>query len=304
MKAKSTRRGILNPNKGLTKEKKAALMLDGDFSFAHNDGNEDLLSAANIGGIAWDGGWDIANMFRYSLAAMTTSLHIKHYDNTVRVLDVGASSATFVSFWYTAFSKAYKPHLHYLGLEVVPDVVEKGRVVLDGFNKKGASLNLQCHNLELQRLPNDFHPHIILAQEVIEHISKEAAAQLLLNAYNVLVPGGLLFLTTPNPKKPTQEFVWPESHVYEYSLDELLELTTEVGFETKAVNGWFGQQEDRKNATQNVKELYKNLSKLGAPIANAVIAHLYPQHAKCVCLTLKKPGKMAKKEGYEQRQFK
>jgi predicted SAM-dependent methyltransferase len=160
-------------------------------------------------------------------------------------------------------------------------------------------LSVHLHDLENDHLPADWVPHVILAQEVIEHISQAAAKRFLKEAYELLPPGGKLFLSTPNPKKPEQQFVWPESHVYEYALDELLVLVEEVGFEVKSITGWFSQQEDRKNRmTPEAKALFKRLNEGSLAIASSVIGFLYPELAKGVCLTLRKPGDVEVVDGY------
>lgn len=280
--------GKLNPNKIGTREQSIA---NEDYTFAHNDGNEILLSHKGTGWVSWDSPWDLANMLRYTHACRQVHLTAARLKlQRVKVLDVGCSSATFADFWRWAFRTIHKTPLTYLGLEVDEKTVQAANEVCEGLTKRCVEkwASVRQHDLIARNLPIDFKPDVILANEVIEHIPQKAAKKFFKQAHALLPEGGTLFITTPNPRKPEQQFVWPESHVYEWAKDELIEELEKVGFTITKQFGWFSQAKDRKDMTDEQQALYEQLRECSTGVASAVIGFLYPEHAQCVCLTCTK----------------
>jgi len=93
-------------------------------------------------------------------------------------------------------------------------------------------------NLEHDRLPfEDGSVDCILFTEVIEHLKPLSVPFTLSEFYRVLKPVGHLIITTPNAKsigKFMRKLVFkqaiPPIHVKEYTMQELVELLTKVGF--------------------------------------------------------------------------
>jgi SAM-dependent methyltransferase len=297
-----------NPNVGLTEEKKQELMEAGDFTFAHNDGNEDFFSGKER--LSWGNPWQLSNAYRYMAACTTASRHARHIgkvhcdrDTTppYYILDVGCSSGTLAKFWSTSFNVARKPRCAILGLEIDPNRVERALEFANTLKGKSLNFDVVEHDLVLDSLIDvetehtefgrEFSPDCINAQEVIEHIGKEAAERFLDEAREILAPGGILIISTPAPRKEEgQDFVWAESHAYEFSRAELRNLVQYHGWSIKQEMGWFGNGEDiLKRANPEQKKLYKELSsRLGSGIAVPTIATIYPELATCQQLVLEK----------------
>lgn len=73
-------------------------------------------------------------------------------------------------------------------------------------------------------LPDNFTSAIVMA-EVIEHIPVDMGDRVMWNVHKLLQPDGNVYLTSPTPHKDDGiDLVWPESHDFEYSLEELRDL--------------------------------------------------------------------------------
>lgn len=288
---------ILNPNPGITEEDKAALMEAGDYSFAHNDGNQKLFSPKGLGLISWASPWSMANLFRYAHAASTVVKAASAQDcyKMCRVLDVGCSAATFGVFWRVGYAAAMKPTIDYIGYEIDDAKIKEGRENTEPKTERARRwAKLEKHDLVLEKLtdhlPEGWVPNVIIAQEIIEHIGEPAAIRFLKEAYALLPSGGTMVVSTPAPRKEDGvHWVWGESHAYEFSRAELKALVEDVGFNVVHEAGWFSQGSDRKGMSPELKKLYKDLAVASPAIAASVIGFLNPEHATCVTLTLEKP---------------
>jgi SAM-dependent methyltransferase len=75
---------------------------------------------------------------------------------------------------------------------------------------------------------------VVAAFELIEHLKYDDVVQLLHHAYRRLLPGGLLFLSTPHPYHPTR-FVSDASHVQHWPPHDLYAVLRHIGFESNDV---------------------------------------------------------------------
>lgn len=82
--------------------------------------------------------------------------------------------------------------------------------------------------------------------EVIEHNNKIEAERMIKTCKSLLKPGGLLFLSTPNKKDG--KMVFPEDHIYEWSVDELTCFVNSIGLEVIQIYGCFGKKEEVVNS--------------------------------------------------------
>lgn len=80
----------------------------------------------------------------------------------------------------------------------------------------------------------------IMASQIIEHLSGPLAEELIVRCFDVLPPGGILAIVTPNPENLaalTRTFWLDPTHVRMYPLDLLTELLRSAGFVILAGGG-------------------------------------------------------------------
>lgn len=70
----------------------------------------------------------------------------------------------------------------------------------------------------------------------IEHMQKTAGVQSLVECWSLLKPGGRMFISTPNTEGDPYETQYA-AHLYEWSLQELLEEVKKVGFQVEGMYG-------------------------------------------------------------------
>jgi len=123
-----------------------------------------------------------------------------------RVLDVGAGAGEFVK----------KDRTRFVGIEFDPYLVEQCQ-------RQGLNVQ-QMDALSLQFPDGSFDA--IHAGQFIEHLAPSEAARFIMGAARVVVPGGVIFLTTPGVKNVWNTF----SHVRPYPPDAFRKL---LGTETE-----------------------------------------------------------------------
>jgi len=78
--------------------------------------------------------------------------------------------------------------------------------------------------------------------DVIEHIPLSAVSLVLREVYRVLIPGGLLLLTTPN-RRNLRSMLWGHrlnpKHHWEYTIHEAINALVAVGFQIRKVSGLY-----------------------------------------------------------------
>lgn len=75
---------------------------------------------------------------------------------------------------------------------------------------------------------------IICMFEVIEHVRPEIAVEILKKCFQVMAPGGQIFITTPNTYYPPA-YLRDATHVTPWCYDELGAITTITGFHVKTI---------------------------------------------------------------------
>ena len=124
---------------------------------------------------------------------------------------------------------------------------------------------------------------VILLQEILEHVTEETGKSLLKEAKEILSDRGFIIVSSPNPKKSQgQEFVWPENHIQEFTLDEMKAMIQEAGFSIKRVNGWLGKAKYfKKLLDKETLDLYNNVKDVSQGLAASIIAFMKPEIAEC-----------------------
>ncbi len=109
---------------------------------------------------------------------------------------------------------------------------------LDEFLKRRSKKTVSYKSMDVDRsLPHDYYSFdaiseqfdVIVCLEVIEHLSTEAAFDLLTRVFSLLKEDGVFYLTTPNVFHPT--VFWRDStHQSGFRYSELAGLLAEIGF--------------------------------------------------------------------------
>lgn len=139
------------------------------------------------------------------------------------------------------------------------------------FNFKNYSANVERTVLSVRE-----HADIVLACEIIEHMTRSPHV-MLLNANAWLDLGGYVVITTPNgsqlenpfrirPKMPAYRYSTYSRHNYVFTLDGLTDLVSVCGFEIESA-GYFSPYE-----RQGLSNYYRGLAKIGGNWAKAKFA--------------------------------
>lgn len=251
-----------------------------------DDSNEALFTKATLGKVNFSSGWDMANIFRYATACNELyGLRYPEIERALNVLDLGCSLATFYTFWMSSFSSPGRPRVNYVGLEVRPEIVRKANGLYSEANSDKKQVNVFIFDAMKERL-NKFNKvkyEMILLQEVLEHIGIPSCKQILKDAAEMIVDEGVIVISTPNPKKHEgQQFTWPENHLYEFTLPEMLAEVDAAGLRPYQITGWLGKAVPMKQKfTPEQREMYERMKTISTGFATAVLANMYPELAMC-----------------------
>jgi len=262
-----------------------------------DDSNEALFTKATLGKVNFSSGWDMANIFRYATACNELyGLRYPEIERALNVLDLGCSIATFYTFWMSSFSSPGRPRVNYVGLEVRPEIVKKANAIYAEANSDKKQVNvylmdameerlLDWHNKMFQSDPTakQMKYEMILLQEVLEHIGIPCVKSVLKDSKEMLTDDGVIVISTPNPKKHEgQQFTWPENHLYEFTLPEMLAEVEEAGLRPYQITGWLGKAVPMKHKfTPEQRKMYDRMKTISTGFATAVLANMYPHLAQC-----------------------
>lgn len=273
-----------------------------DFRFTHDDSGEYLFAKETLGKISFHSGWDLANIFRYGVVA-NQLVHIKRQtvNDVVEVLDVGSSAANFYTFWMSSYANPGRPRVSYTGLEVRQEQVDRAAELFPGIKKSVNSCKVLQRDVILNPLSvADGKFNVIVMQEVLEHLPVETTVAAIKASYDMLKPGGTVIISSPNPKKHLGrefQYVWEDSHVYEYALWEMLKHIADAGFVVIDIKGWLGKSRNlKKQLNQQQRILYDELQSVSTGLATSIIALTNPELAECYTIVCKKPEDIKEKE--------
>lgn len=251
-----------------------------------DDSSEMFFKNNFLGKIKICNGWHSAFLFRYTTAC-NEILNIKRESQAdpIKILDVGCGEKTFYQFWFNSFDSPARPRLDYVGLEYRQSVVDDANARREE-NKTVNSYEVIQYDLNTQSL-RDIGRHekydVILLQEILEHVPAETSLKLIREAAELVTDRGFIVISSPNPKKDEgQEFVWPENHIQEFTIQEMQDLIVESGLNIKRINGWLGKARYfKKHLSTEDRILYDRLKDISQGFASSVIAFLNPEVAEC-----------------------
>ena len=236
-------------------------------------------------------GVDFANPINISqiLRAVTVSREIMSRmsdDRTLKILDVGCSTATMYGFLKENFMRNGKKNLSYHGLEVYTRLIDKANKDFGN----DSSFKVSKFDGNLESIEKFGKMDVVLMQQFIEHIAYDCALQQIAAASRVLESGGLFVVSSPNPdKKNGKQFVYPDHHEYEFSFDEIEKILADNEFEIVNTFGWIGYGDLNHSAlSDNEKATYDALSLISGSFADAIMAHINKDFSSYYLIIAKK----------------
>jgi SAM-dependent methyltransferase len=146
-----------------------------------------------------------------------------------------------------------------------------------------------------KRLDDLYTPFdVCVCFEVIEHMSPEDGAKMLVGIRSLLKPGGLLYLSTP-----VFNGLAAANHIHEYRADELNNAIVAAGFDVKQRYGTFASKPDIKPKLSTAEvDVYNRLEKwFGGEILSCIFAPLYPDASRNILWVCQKPAADESGEG-------
>jgi len=259
-----------------------------------DDSNAFLINDKKLGNLNFFSGWEMASMFRFiTVCNLIVKNKWKYFKDTkkIRILDIGSSNANFYRVWSRNYDAMLKFAVDYTGIELDVNTLDKFEIDKARFNKGRDSvelINFNCieHNLSELNKKYDF----IIAMEILEHVGKENAENLMADMRDVLEDNSSIFISSPNPKKlKGQEFVWPETHLYEFTLDEMIGAARDKKLFAINTCGWLGKAKNiKKHLSGDALGIYNRLTNISSGFALSIIAYLLPDLAECYLIEFKK----------------
>ncbi|MBL4621263.1 MAG: methyltransferase domain-containing protein [Immundisolibacteraceae bacterium] len=144
----------------------------------------------------------------------------------------------FKKIWNLPIAKRYSTVLHQYGHDhaTVLEIGAGDRGLYRRLKDWWPSTEYKSYDID-PNTEHDFHDlneitgsyDIICMFEVIEHVSPETATAILKKCYQVMSPGGLLFITTPNTFYPPN-YLRDATHITPWCYDELGSIALMAGF--------------------------------------------------------------------------
>lgn len=251
-----------------------------------DDSSEMFFKNDFLGHTRLSNGWHTSFMIRYTTSC-NEILNIKRKSNedSINVLDVGCGEKTFFDFWWKNFDSPGRPRLDYVGLEYRQEVVDyaNSKQLKKNSVNKAEVVQYDLNEQSLLNVGRHQKYDVILLQEILEHVPQETSLKLIKEARELVTDRGFVVISSPNPKKDQgQEFVWPENHVQEFSMNEMKKMITDSGLNIRRSNGWLGKARYfKRHINKDQLRLYNDLKSISSGFASSVIAYMYPEIAEC-----------------------
>lgn len=267
-----------------------------------DDSSEFIFKDDKLGKINFSSGFQTSVLFRFATVANYIITH-KKSDN-VKILDIGSGYINFYKFWTRNFDSPSKFAIDYTALDLNPEYLEKFKKEKDILNKNRDKVELKNIFLNKETLKDFDKYDFVICMEIIEHMSEKDGDELLECINFILKDSGTLFLSSPNPKKHKgNNFVWPENHIYEYSLSEIKTLLSKR-FNILNIFGWLGKaRKFKKIINYDTLILYNKLKHISSGVASSIIAYLNPEIAECYLIIADKIFDTDKKDINENNFF-
>lgn len=219
--------------------------------------------------------WDITTLWRFVGAMETIARFGRKHKYEPTVVDLGCSVSTLAHLYFNQYRGISTPMMKYIGV----DWLAKRLLKTAECEFRTPSIYFQCDVTRLQ-LKKSVKPDVFIAMEIIEHFKKKAGIRMLKRMFSRLESGGEVYLTSPNTEGDVPQ--WPDVHVYEYGLDEIMQEMIKVGFR---VTNCFGWNPDTRSCRKRINCNYDNvwddlLGLLPTSIVSATLGSLCPDQCK------------------------
>jgi len=224
----------------------------------------------------------IAHCLRWSHVAKW--LMQRHRYKEARILDVGCGKE--VPLGKLLYSNRMSGAC-YMGVDM--NKVEMPEMLATAMTngKMEVRLRSHCDASELKLADMPWRPNLITCFEVFEHVHPAIARRLVINLYDLLVPGGTLFISTP---------CWNGSaaanHINETKFDAMGAFLENVGFILDDYYGTFASQRDYwSHLTSEEKAIFARLEQYyDSNLLAVMLAPLHPQYSRNVLWHCRKPA--------------
>jgi SAM-dependent methyltransferase len=102
----------------------------------------------------------------------------------------------------------------------------------------GVTARYQSADIAMAERPHDFGDFLqvterfdaIMMQELVEHLPLDLGVEFMAHAHRILNPGGVLWITTPNPRHPNSVWRYEVTHIRPWPATDLYGALKLVGF--------------------------------------------------------------------------
>lgn len=130
---------------------------------------------------------------------------------------------------------------------------------------------------EMEKGLDFLKPDVILAEEVLEHLSEDQVDKVLKMCYNNISKNGLFIVSVPTPpfNKLYEDRVWPDDHEKEYSYFEIYSKLNKY-FKIENSFGWSMENREFNDAIKTSKFARKVYCRLKGVFPDSYIRALMP----------------------------
>jgi SAM-dependent methyltransferase len=134
----------------------------------------------------------------------------------------------------------YAPHIAgYVGLDIAQDTLDEARERIADLDRTfGRRFDAELIQCDVAGSWPDLSTFdVAIYTSALEHLPREQGIVSLRNTHAALIPGGILFLSTPNTLGPAPRPLQHRVHVYEWNCDELGPVLRDCGFTVRDMVG-------------------------------------------------------------------
>lgn len=207
----------------------------------------------------------------------------KNNDSVVKVLDIGCSNAAAYQLYTSKnFQSPGRKKIDYIGVDL--DAIQLKHAEVACAIIKSTRFTSKIVHADITEpytwVPEGWKADIIWYTEVIEHVPREKAHLTLKHALDVSHDDTIMYLATPATLDGN--LVWPDSHDWEYTREELAQVLDEQGWQVIDMYGvdadWQAARKMLRETNKPMFDLYETLRKrIGSPLAAAAVQALCPE---------------------------